>query len=1069
MSLSTTLSRTISHAAPNPTDACKACERTGLPILPLRAAYAPAPGQTYRRQPAASNAPATVRMRLDQPRILRQGYLYVLLDEVEWQAYEITPEGALRQFRPFQVPRDEPSPLSQSCVHRNHDVTASFINIDTERFSTAWIAIANDPWPESVLNQYLCGKAADGSDPKDRFYKLDLKSARENPGSVGIAMTEDNLGLDSVLEYAEVTGGDFNSVHGFYSRNHRLGAMAGHVRTIVQREELQHGVLALVLPDPIGVVQECNAQRVALFREMQEWRAEPQRRFEFFTSQALLGIKELQDAWASAEAEEEAKAAEAHRLRHNQSLAGMKVGYPQVHIPGEAERIAKVKQAKAKERLEKRYDEAARAKFEKTYLATQADWQTVVDGVGEVYAQEYQSRPFRLAVQNDYSATSWRSTEGFIRMLGLCLAGGPTETVRKDDEKLGATQRLWKAQLEDPRSFLFQALLAQDTALLALLQTALTGNDLGKVYATIKSLIGTEEGKTLMVAPVQQAIGQLLAATANASNALGQHLASEAHTLVGHVHSAALLRYAGQHVTQIVVSLKLGEYLSLLNETLQEGVDEFIAHMDENFRKPAADKIRAMVVSGAIAIAVPGNHGKVVDLIIWSLESAEALQERLRKLRGTATEGVTKALRAVSVGAATLQTGAIQMVGTLAIGTEEARDLARVAMQKMRAAVVSAAPGGANLLLGLGSLWFQQDSLRKNYATLLSTSDSESAEALAAVWSSSFGVMGTGVEVVGVGIQLLRPDTTVVVHANGGGKTVMLGLRIAQYGGAIAAVSGLMDGVQYVFAAIRASNDGDAESKKIYRLAAGFAIGSAISGFFGAVSFKASLLGPIGIAIALGLITYALATHARTVESSSLELWCRSCRWGTPKENRRWTAESDFDTAAGALNAAVLGMTAEMEIKTQLVNKRDASFPIDDQADWKRVSAWAGEFIIYQISLPGYEESSSRYRWALAVYRPGDSQGQVIASGESGKPPTETPPPPAIKNSDYFLNTTTPTISSDAKTKTLRIKGAIALRTIHSVHAVKLEAHFWPDKNDKSGFARLLCQVDKTDSLGVKN
>lgn len=1069
MSLSTTLSRTISHAAPIPTDACKACERTGLPILPLRAAYAPAPGQTYRRQPAASNAPATVRMRLDQPRILRQGYLYVLLDEVEWQAYEVTPEGALRQFRPFQVPRDEPSPLSQSCVRRNHDVPASFINIDTEKFSTAWIAIANDPWPESVLNQYLCGKAADGSDPKDRFYKLDLKSARENPGSVGIAMTEDNLGLDSVLEYAAVNAGDFESVHGFYSRNHRLAAMEGHIRTIVQREKLQNGVLALVLPDPIGVVQECNAQRVALFREMQEWRSEPQRRFEFFTSRALLGIKELHDAWASAEAEEEAKAAEAHRLRHNQSLAGMKVGYPQVHIPGEAERIAKVKQAKAKERLEKRYDEAARAKFEKTYLATQADWQTVVDGVGEVYAQEYQSRPFRLAVQNDYSATSWRSTEGFIRMLGLCLAGGPTETVRKDDEELGATQQLWKAQLEDPRSFLFQALLAKDTALLAQLQTALTGNDLGKVYANIKSLIGTEEGKTLMVAPVQQGIGQLLAATANASNALGKRLASETHTLVGHVHSAALLRYAGQPVTQIVVSLKLGEYLSLLNETLQEGIDKFIAHMDENFRKPAADKIRAMVVSGAIAIAVPGNHGKVVELIIWSLESAEALQERQKKLRGTANEGVMKALRAVSVGAATLQTGAVQMVGTLAIGAEEARDLARGAMQKMRTAVVSAAPGGANLLLGLGSLWFQQDSLRKNYATLLNTSESGSAEALAAVWSSSIGVMGASAEVVGVGIQLLRPDLTITVRSSGGAKPIMLGTRVAQYGGAIAAVSGLMDGVQYIFAAVRAGADGDSEAQIYSGLATMAALGSSITGIVGALAPNATLLGPIGVAIALGVLAYIWATQAKKERSSSLELWARSSRWGSPSENRRWTAASDFETAGGALNAAVLGMTAEMEVKTQVVSKRDASFPTDDQADWKRVRIWAGEYIIYQISLPGYEETSSRYHWALTVYRPGDSQGQVIASGENGNPPTETPSPPSIKNSDYFLNTTVPTVSSDEKTKTLIIKGAIALRTIHSVHAVKLEAHFWPDKNDKSGFARLLSQEDKTDNRGWNN
>ena len=29
--------------------------------------------------------------------------------------------------------------------------------------------------------------------------------------------------------------------------------------------------------------------------------------------------------------------------------------------------------------------------------------------------------------------------------------------------------------------------------------------------------------------------------------------------------------------------------------------------------------------------------------------------------------------------------------------------------------------------------------------------------------------------------------------------------------------------------------------------------------------------------------------------------------------------------------------------------------------------------------------------------------------------------------------------------------------------AVKLEAHFWLDKNDSAGFAHLLCQDDKAD------
>jgi len=1062
MSLSTTLARTINHAAPNPTDACNACERMGLPILPLRAAYAPSPGETYRRQHAASNEPATVRMRLDQPRILRQGYLYVLLDEVEWQAYEVTPEGALRQFRPFQIPRDEPSPLSESCVHRNHDVTASFINIDTAKFSTAWIAIANDPWPESVLNQYMCGKAPDGTDPKDRFYKLDLKSARDNPASVGIAMTEDSLGLDSVLEYAAVNSGDFESVHGFYSRNHRLVATEGHVRTIVQREKLQNGVLALVLPDPIGVVQECNAQRVNLFREMQEWRAQPQRRFEFFTSQALLGIKELQAAWASAEAEEEAKEAEANRRKPNfHPIAAGAGQLERRKLADDAARRARTKQAEANERLEKRYDEAARANFEKTYLATQANWQTVVDRIGEVYAQEFQFKPFQLAALSDYSATSWRSAEGFIRMLGLCLAGGPTETVRKDDEELGATQRLWKAQLEDRKSVLYQALLAKDAALLEQLHTALMGNDLGKVYDTIKNVIGTEEGKTLMVGPVQQAIGQMLAAMTSASNALGPRLASHTQALVGHLHSAAFLRYSGQHVTQIIVSLKLGEYLSLLNEALQEGIDKFIAHIDEKFRKPAERKIRAMVVSGAIAIAVPGNHGKIVDLTIWSLESAEALRERLERLRSAASEGVAEAIRTVSVGAATLQTGAVQLVGKLAIGAEEATNIARVALQRMRNVTVSAAPAGANLLLGLGSLWFQQDSLRKNYATLLGTSDGGSAEASAAVWASSIGVMGAGIEVAGVGVRVFRPDLTIAVKTAGRLQTVSVGTRIAQYGGAISAVAGVADGVQYSLAKTRAATQGDLVAAKRYGVATLLAVGVASLGSISALAANAALLGPLGIALVLGLAAYGVAIAAKKAESSSLELWARRTRWGLPAEHRRWKTDSDFDTAVGALNAAVLGLTAELRVETHIDWRGRTLDTSAGDVSWDGSSLPAANFIEYRITIPAYDPLASRYRWNLKIYRIGEDNGRVIASGQSDGLPSQSLSPPNQKNLDWYPTTTTPSVTRDEESQNLLISGSIALRAGNSIDATGVDVSFWPDAADSAGCARLEIREDK--------
>ena len=271
-----------------------------------------------------------------------------------------------------------------------------------------------------------------------------------------------------------------------------------------------------------------------------------------------------------------------------------------------------------------------------------------------------------------------------------------------------------------------------------------------------------------------------------------------------------------------------------------------------------------------------------------------------------------------------------------------------------------------------------------------------------------------------------------------------------------------------MFAAMRARSDGDAKSHVLYGFATATAAISSVAGIFGAIAFEASLLGPVGIAIALGLIAYALASQARKAKSSSLEMWARYSRWGSPSEHRRWTTESDFDTAVGALNAAVLGMTAEIEVKTELYLKGDAPFPVDGQTDWKRGRIWIGEYIVYRIALPGYDETSSRYQWTLTVYRPGDPQGQIMVADVSDKL-AEIPSSTPVKNPDYFLNTTAPIIHADKKSGTLIIEGAIALRMNHSVHAVKLEARFWPDKSDSAGFAHLLCQEDKTDTQKGKH
>ncbi|MCE0918371.1 hypothetical protein LU671_29315, partial [Pseudomonas sp. NMI760_13] len=162
-----------------------------------------------------------------------------------------------------------------------------------------------------------------------------------------------------------------------------------------------------------------------------------------------------------------------------------------------------------------------------------------------LYAELYAAPAFQRIAYNDYSAIDWRSTEYFVRMLGTCLYGGPSETQPQDGAALGASQRLWQQELEDPDSLLYQALVAKHQGLLRQLLEALTSQDLSKVYDTVKGLTTSYEGQQLMVKPVRDAIGQLLAATANAGNTLHSHLSAGARQMIGYVHSAALLRFAG--------------------------------------------------------------------------------------------------------------------------------------------------------------------------------------------------------------------------------------------------------------------------------------------------------------------------------------------------------------------------------------------------------------------------------------------------------------------------------------------------------------------------------------------
>ncbi|MFJ4457617.1 T6SS effector BTH_I2691 family protein [Pseudomonas sp. NPDC089392] len=1056
MSISNAIHVAMQEEVPNTYGSCNACGRSGLPILLLREAYAPRPdtGRPYRL--AEDSEIIFHPMHTDQLRLLRQGYVYVLLDKEIWQAYEVAAEGTLQRFPVSQMPLGPPRSLPKWCATEGHDVIASFININTLLYRKAWIAFANDPWPRAVLDRYRKGIADGDPGTLARFVEVDLDTARNDPASIGIAMTDSfRFGMENVLEFSTFSSARFASVHGFYSRFGRWTETNNHVRNVIAQEQLPNGVLALTLPDPVGMVMELNAQRTGWVHAMQEWRAQPQRHFEYFTSQALLGIQELHAATAAAQGAEDAQREATQVEQWNNSPIAAKAYLPPLDIDAQSERNIARKQQEARERLEQRYDESARAAFQADYDRELKNWQSMIDQVGDLYARHYAKRAFQQIGYFDYDARDPVSVEYFIQMMAACLAGGPTEALPQEGQPLGMTQHIWQQLLEDERSLLYQALLARNQKLMQEAIVALAGDDFGKVYDIIKGIAGTADGQLLMIKPIQDAIGQLLAATNSAGNALSEHLSERSKTLIGHAHRSAFALFAGQQVTPLRVSLTLGEYMSLLNEALQARTDAFLQQIDKQFRDPVGRKVRAMVLSGAINIAAPGNRNQIIEVVLWAFESAESLQARLAQFREGAASGIGALVRSVAIGAGTLGT---QVAGGLKVSSMAAQSVASGAMRSLRDGAASGASAG--LLFALGGLWFHQDSLGKNYRALQETHP-ENPEALAAIWSSSLGLLGTSVEAAGLVVALVRPQ----IPRPGTVTTISLGSKIARYGAAITALAGAMDTVQYLNALVRTNRQGDTASTFRYMGAAGAAAFSAGFGVYAAL-FASSLLSPVGFAIILGLVAYTLAMDAKNQESSLLELWSRHSRWGTPEEHRRWLNPQDLDAAIGALNAAALGIQVHTSIETRLQSSHTAQMPNQTGAllsDGNVVPA--GFYLDVHIRLPNFDTEVAHYKWHLTIVPAGRNRQPSHLAGNSSLPGKVEYTPGETKS--IFTN---PEILSDhihSKTtdRALHISGSFPLLENHSMECIEVTLTYWPDRHDQSGHAKVSIRENKMTSF----
>ncbi|PVZ12413.1 MULTISPECIES: T6SS effector BTH_I2691 family protein [unclassified Pseudomonas] len=966
----------LCEADPLPEGQCAACGRTGLPVLLLRKAFAPRPSNPQPQPlPGATHATA-FDLHLEQLRTLRQGYVYVLLDARVWQAYEVSEQGTLRQFMPLEMPLDRPAPLAEACVRHNHMLPAAFVTFDTQRYSRAWVAFANDPWPRAVLDRYKQAIAAGDPALSARFHELNLASVRQQPQAHGIAMTGEDMKLGEVLEHAADQYLPFTSAHGYYSR--RFGpeeVFREYIATLMARENLPNGVLALALEDPVGVVQEVNAQRLLQFQAMQAWRSEPQRQFELFTSQALVGIRGAYLRAAAQQAEQKVKEQNPEREKWNQGIAGDKNHLRPLNVKTETTRQQKAAIA----RLEERYDESARAAFESGYAHELNIWQASVDALGRTYKAQFESPSFALIAEHDYDPACALSMQAFILMQAAVLAGGPTEQLLAEGQAPGATQQLWLTLLEDHDSLIYQALLAKQRPLIELIQQGLAGDDLGKAYDAIKSLITSDEGKKLMAGPVQDAIGQLLAAVLNAQHTLAPRLRQRTRDLIGHTHSAALLRYAGLHMSQLVVSLTPSEYLRMLDDTVQTQTRRFADNLDQQLRNPLQNKLRATVLNTAFTAAIAYPNGKFIDVTLWALESAESLKAKIMRLSAMAKPVAGETFRTVALGSGGLQGHLAKTVQEQQLTSGHARGLAIDTMDDTRRALAGMGAGKSGLLLSLGGVWFQQDSLLRNYSALQGVSGPEHAEAVAAVGSATLGVIGMGVEAVGGALK--------VAGSVWGGSThgvLRASEKIISSGGFLASLSGAIDSVQYFIGYSRTSKKGDVKASHAY-FAAGLAAGvsSAILASY-ALGF-AIVLFPLASGLILILVAYALYWTARKNESTSLEQWVRRCNWGLPAQERQWQVPLDMDSMINELHVALVGASAELSVTTDIARYRQNGFvPLIGGGP----TTLPVSYLVYSITLPNFKIGVSRCRWEIYTLSKNNANRNSIFRSDSAQDDT---------------------------------------------------------------------------------
>ncbi|RCL27534.1 oxidoreductase [Pseudomonas sp. AFG_SD02_1510_Pfu_092] len=380
--------------------------------------------------------------------------------------------------------------------------------------------------------------------------------------------------------------------------------------------------------------------------------------------------------------------------------------------------------------------------------------------------------------------------------------------------------------------------------------------------------------------------------------------------------------------------------------------------------------------------------------------------------------------------------------------------------------------GSWEVLLAIGGLYLQSDSLGRNQEKAETEIGPKAHEAKLALQGSYLGVLGGQIELVG--LMLRASAYKGMPWAKG---AIATGETLVKIGAVVGAVVGFIEAAQAVAAAKRASAAGDSAAAIQYWVAAGFYGVSAIA--VAGAALSSTVWGPVGLAVMLALTAYTLSKSAEENESSALERWARRCCFGKADETPviHWDSPDYADIAFAELNAATLGVQAEFHFESNLVS--DPAAPKIGGL----ISLEREQKIKFKMVLPQYKDAVSAYRWCLIVHRQGDGQFPDYTGGEtlivdefharrstgvskSASFPGFSPPRlPDYKNDFKFDKKLSSVGHNDLPQ--LAISGIVELMpTIgaHSIVAATLLVMYWPDRKIESAYIELCHRRENDDA-----